>query len=57
MNGVTVETGQTVEKGQQIGMVGATGIFVTGSHLHYAMTVNTAFIDPWQFMGEAFLEE
>ncbi len=49
MNGVTVETGDWVEKGQQIGLVGSTGIFTTGAHLHYTATINGAFVNPWQF--------
>lgn len=55
LNGVTVETGQQVEQGQQIGLVGSTGIYTTGAHLHYAATVNGAFINPWQFHEQDFL--
>ena len=44
LSSATVAVGDTVEKGQQIGLVGATGR-VTGPHLHWnarygAVTVN-----------------
>lgn len=55
LNGVTVESGQWVDQGDQIGLVGSTGIYTTGAHLHYAATVNGAFINPWQFHEQDFL--
>lgn len=44
--GVTV--GQSVKRGEKIGMAGATGR-VTGPHLHWAVRVNGLSVDPFQF--------
>ena len=41
--GAIVQAGQTVEKGQLIGYVGATGA-ATGSHCHFEMYYNNALI-------------
>lgn len=45
MNEVEVEEGQRVEKGEEIGKVGATGR-VTGPHLHWGMYFFNEIIDP-----------
>ena len=37
LSGVTVEAGQQIELGTQVGEAGATGEGVTGSHLHYSL--------------------
>ena len=41
---ITIETGQYVQRGEQIGRVGATGIAI-GSHLHFEVRVG----DPYDF--------
>lgn len=46
MDGLNVKAGDQIEKGDQVGVVGSTG-FSTGPHLHFAMSVNNIFINPW----------
>jgi murein DD-endopeptidase MepM/ murein hydrolase activator NlpD len=48
---VLVRAGQTVERGQTIAEVGATGL-VTGPHLHYEVEVNGRAVDPLNFILE-----
>lgn len=43
---IDVEVGQMVEKGEVIGLVGATGR-VTGPHLHWGFRVQNARVDPF----------
>ena len=44
-----VKPGQRVNKGQEIGLAGATGR-VNGPHLHYAVKINGTNVDPLQLM-------
>ena len=46
---LNVRTGQTVERGQTIAEVGATGL-VTGPHLHYEVEANGVAVDPLNFI-------
>jgi murein DD-endopeptidase MepM/ murein hydrolase activator NlpD len=46
---VLVRVGETVERGQTIAEVGATGL-VTGPHLHYEVEVNGVAVDPLNFI-------
>jgi hypothetical protein len=46
---ILLQEGDRVEKGQVLGLVGATGR-ATGPHLHFGIRVNGARIDPLQFM-------
>jgi murein DD-endopeptidase MepM/ murein hydrolase activator NlpD len=47
---IDVVAGQDIEKGQQIGLSGATGR-VNGPHLHWGIKVNDTYVDPLQFLG------
>jgi len=47
---IDVVAGQYIEKGQQIGLSGATGR-VNGPHLHWGIKVNGTYVDPLQFLG------
>jgi murein DD-endopeptidase MepM/ murein hydrolase activator NlpD len=46
---ILVRQGETVERGQTIAEVGATGL-VTGPHLHYEVEVNGKAVDPLDFI-------
>lgn len=46
MNSLSTKEGTMVKKGDIVGKVGSTG-FSTGPHLHYAMSVNNVFTNPW----------
>ena len=46
---IDVEPGQHIEKGQPVGLSGATGR-VSGPHLHWGIKVNGIYIDPLQFV-------
>jgi murein DD-endopeptidase MepM/ murein hydrolase activator NlpD len=47
---VRVEVGQTLETGEVLGDVGATGR-VTGPHLHWGVTLNGTMVDPALFLA------
>lgn len=49
MSRIDVEPGTMVEQGDVIGLVGKTGR-VTGAHLHWAVTLNDARVDPVLFL-------
>jgi murein DD-endopeptidase MepM/ murein hydrolase activator NlpD len=44
---IDVRNGQSIEQGQQLGAVGATG-WATGPHLHFEFQVNGQHVDPLQ---------
>jgi murein DD-endopeptidase MepM/ murein hydrolase activator NlpD len=43
---IQVSVGDKVAAGQQIGLVGATGLRLTGAHLHWEVWVNGVQVDP-----------
>jgi murein DD-endopeptidase MepM/ murein hydrolase activator NlpD len=49
---VIVKTGDTVKGGDIIGYSGAEGADVTGAHLHFAIKVGDASVNPLQFINE-----
>ena len=51
MRKVEVKSGQRVEKGQVLGLVGSSGRS-TGPHLHYELLVDGKPVDPHGFIWE-----
>jgi murein DD-endopeptidase MepM/ murein hydrolase activator NlpD len=49
---IDVKTGMTVERGQIVGLAGATGR-VTGPHLHWGVRVQNARVDPFSLVNLA----
>lgn len=47
---VSVEVGKELERGEVLGLVGATGR-VTGPHLHWGVTLNGTMVDPALFLA------
>ena len=45
-----VRYGQEVKRGDLLGLVGSTGRFSTGPHLHYQVAVNDKVVDPLQYI-------
>ena len=45
-----VKYGQKVKRGDLIGLVGSTGKFSTGPHLHYQVAANDRVVDPLQYI-------
>lgn len=49
LSATSVRVGQTVERGDKIAEVGATGV-VTGPHLHYEVLLNNRAVDPMRYI-------
>ncbi len=50
LQGVLVEPGQTVQRGQLIGYMGSTGVS-TGPHVHYEVSIGGQLRDPAEFLA------
>jgi murein DD-endopeptidase MepM/ murein hydrolase activator NlpD len=51
LSNVEVQVGDTLQTGQRVGAVGATGR-VTGPHLHWGVMLNRTMVDPALFLAE-----
>ena len=47
---IFVKYGKKVNRGDLIGLVGSTGKFSTGPHLHYQVAVNDKVVNPVQYI-------
>lgn len=50
-----VEPGQTVDRGEEIGLMGSTG-YSTGPHLHFEVRQDGNLVDPLEFLSEEALQ-
>jgi murein DD-endopeptidase MepM/ murein hydrolase activator NlpD len=51
LSAIDVQPGDTVNPGQRVGAVGATGR-VTGAHLHWSVSLNRTMVDPELFLRD-----
>jgi murein DD-endopeptidase MepM/ murein hydrolase activator NlpD len=53
MSQIDVKPGDVVETGDQLGLVGTTGLS-TGAHLHWEIRVNAIAVNPLQWTEQTF---
>jgi len=53
MSQIDVKPGDVVQTGDQLGLVGTTGLS-TGAHLHWEIRVNGLAVDPLQWTEQTF---
>jgi len=56
MSKIMVHAGESVHRGQELGLVGMTGR-VTGPHLHWTMVVNQTLVDPLLFVPRRIITQ
>lgn len=56
MDSISIEQGMIVEKGREIGKIGATGL-VTGAHLHWELRVSSVAVDPIRYMDDPIINK
>jgi murein DD-endopeptidase MepM/ murein hydrolase activator NlpD len=56
LSSIDVKAGQTVEKEQQIGRSGMTGM-AGGDHLHFTMLVNGRMVNPVEWWDAHWIED
>jgi murein DD-endopeptidase MepM/ murein hydrolase activator NlpD len=56
LSSMDVKAGQTVEKEQQIGRSGMTGL-AQGDHLHFTMLVNGKMVNPVEWWDSHWIED
>ena len=44
-----VKEGDTVKRGDEIALCGATG-YATGNHCHFEVRINSEHTDPWEYL-------
>ena len=47
---ILVRSGQEIKRGDVLGLIGSTGRYSTGPHLHYQIAVNDKVVDPLQYI-------
>lgn len=52
LDSINVETGYTLDRGEQLGTVGQTGR-ATGPHLHWSVNLNNVRVDPMLFLDKS----
>jgi murein DD-endopeptidase MepM/ murein hydrolase activator NlpD len=55
LNQISVNTGDLVEKGDEIGFTGLTGL-AGGDHLHFSMIVHNVFVNPVEWWDDTWIE-